>query len=174
MTSPLANEIQGGKVARSSKPINEVRDRPRGSSARVSDVRSERDTMIDRLRSVGATGDEVDGFLEAFDGDDDDGWIIPRSELVSVSDRSLRRMLVAARREHAFHTDPDAPDPELLAAWEHAGGSKMAIADVAAWVGAGDDPVARALLVASQEPSIDDGGRKGIHDLVASVTASAD
>lgn len=173
--SKVSSEVRGTVRKRSSLSA-EVRKGGSGRNRSVADeVRSERDIMIARVTAAGATDEELAGFVSAWDAGDDDGWMIPRAQLVSVSDTVLRSMLISARRENEFHTDPGVDvDPVLFADWENAGGHNMAIADVAGWVGTGDNAVARAQLVWAMEPLGDHDVRKGIIDLVNSVIPDGD
>lgn len=112
------------------------------------------DAFCTRLRRLGATDDEVEAFRRVWD--EDEGWVIPKRDLLALPDSSLRQLIVGARDEYHRHTHTPAED--TVAATEQAeaewaklneGSHRANMAAISEWVGT--DPLrARIALDAEQ------------------------
>lgn len=119
------------------------------------EVQGELATVLERLRTLGATPDELAAFEEHWDDFDDDWTPERRAQLRYASDPELRQMIGSVRVEHFEHTHTEDEEADVVAeqraaaaaeeAPGHMGGS---VKSLLAWVDEDPDLVlARARAV---------------------------
>lgn len=103
------------------------------------------DHLVRRLRTLGATDDEIAGLRDAWEVGDDGGWEIAPADLVRATDGVLRALLADVRREYTVGTLTEEEEAQrhydaVLARVRGEAGYVVAtypVGDVIEWVRAG-------------------------------------
>lgn len=131
-----------------------VRRRPR--STEVTDPMT---AFQARLRKLGADPELVAAVATGWDEPDDE-WVVPRAQLLAMSDAELVALIEQVEAENRMHTTTEAEEAaaeadqlaELtveFAGLEAAAGGQLKVADVKAWVGS-SLPRAQVAMAAEQ------------------------